>query len=106
MDNIIEDMKKASVSKVNKQSSSNVNEESHTTKDELVELSKQCDYTAIFYVYHQTPTGWDDNFRDDGTYSDEEFNEIRKATKEDRLRTEEFEKEYETNNGSETQIIT
>ncbi|KAK1382154.1 hypothetical protein POM88_019889 [Heracleum sosnowskyi] len=165
MDNIIEDMKKTTVSKVNKQSSSNDIEESKkklytvivyyggyfvhilvfsyttntskiyenvdledlsvpelkvcvgdilgefdslyyiiptgirlftsTTEDELVELSKQCDYIATFYVYHQTPTGWDDdidNFRDDGTYSDDEFNEIRKATKEDRLRMEELEK--------------
>ncbi|KAK1357956.1 hypothetical protein POM88_051212 [Heracleum sosnowskyi] len=179
MANIIEDMKKATMSKVNKQSSSNVNEESQkklytvivyyegyfvhipvfsyttntskiyenvdleelsvpelkvyvgdilgefdslyyilhtgirlftsTNKDELVELSKQCDYTATFYVYHQTPTDWDDdidNFGDDETYSDEEFNEIRKATKEDRLRMEEFEKEYETNNGSESESYT
>ncbi|KAK1383452.1 hypothetical protein POM88_021187 [Heracleum sosnowskyi] len=80
-----------------------------TNKDKLVELSKQCDYTATFYVYHQTPTDWDDdidNFRDDGTYSDEEYNEIRKTTKEDRLRMEEFEKEYETNNGSESESYT
>ncbi|KAK1404174.1 hypothetical protein POM88_003779 [Heracleum sosnowskyi] len=43
-----------------------------TNKDELVELSKQCDYSATFYVYHQTPTDWDDdidNFRDNGTYN-------------------------------------
>lgn len=53
------------------------------TKDEVIKLSKQCDYIATLYVYHQNPVGWDDdidNFREDGAYSDEEFNEIRKST--------------------------
>lgn len=30
------------------------------TKVEVIELSKLCDNTAIFFVYHQTPVGWDD----------------------------------------------
>ncbi|KAL8124003.1 hypothetical protein AgCh_011852 [Apium graveolens] len=63
----------------------------------------------MLYVYHQTPTEWDDdinNFREDCAYSDEEFNEIRRATRDDRLKMNEFEKEHNINNDSGSESYT
>ena len=73
------------------------------TKPEVVELSKFCDNTATFYVYHQTPVKWDDEIDDndidnilDGdnfSCSDEEFNEICKKIKEERQSMDKHERE-------------
>ncbi|KAL8123103.1 hypothetical protein AgCh_011191 [Apium graveolens] len=78
-------------------------------KDAVIKMSKKFDYIVTLYVYHQTPTEWDDdidNFIEDCAYSDKEFNEIRRATQDDRLKMNEFEKEYNINNDSGSESYT
>ncbi|KAK1369425.1 hypothetical protein POM88_035517 [Heracleum sosnowskyi] len=66
-----------------------LNEES---KPALIELSKDCGYNIVLYVYHVTPVNPDSDIeRDDYGCSDDEFVEIRKACREEKKKMDEYE---------------
>ncbi|KAK1378082.1 hypothetical protein POM88_024826 [Heracleum sosnowskyi] len=68
-----------------------LNEES---KPALIELSKDCGYNIVLYMYHVTPVNPDSDIeRDDYGCSDDEFVEIRKACREEKKKMDEYEME-------------
>ncbi|KAK1379424.1 hypothetical protein POM88_026168 [Heracleum sosnowskyi] len=63
------------------------------SKPKLIELSKAVGYKIVLYVYHVSlPSDDSDRERDGYCYSDEEFAEIRKASREEKKKMDEFEK--------------
>ncbi|KAK1373741.1 hypothetical protein POM88_029934 [Heracleum sosnowskyi] len=66
-----------------------LNEES---KPAVIKLSKECGYNIVLYMYHVTHVNGDSNTEmDDYACSDDEFVEIRKACREEKMKMNEYE---------------
>ncbi|KAK1364692.1 hypothetical protein POM88_040253 [Heracleum sosnowskyi] len=64
------------------------------SKPKLIELSKAVGYKIVVYVYHVSlPNDDSDRERDGYCYSYEEFAEIRKTSRDEKKKMDEFEKE-------------
>ena len=66
-------------------------------KPQLIELSKECSYNIVLYVYHVSPANESDEERDGYQCSDDEYAEIRKACREEKNKMDELEREANLN---------